>query len=240
MVICGGATKLAAQSMADRLKTIAGILIEASAADIVLENGLARVAGTDEGVPIPEIARIAHHQSHRLEPGAEPSLRTRGSYDPAGTFSNACHVAQVEVDLESGYVSLARFLVVEDAGVLINPMIVDGQVAGGVTQGIANALFEEIVYDDSGNILTTSLLDYLPPTAGEIPTIEILHLETITDTLLTGAKGIGEGGTIGAPAAVLNAIADALEPLGVEIFEMPATPQRVRAAIRRAQDERRE
>ncbi len=238
MVICGGATKLAAQSMAERLRAIAGSLLEASPMDIVLEDGRAQVAGTGEGVAIPDIARIAHHQSHRLEPGAEPGLSTRGSYDPAGTFSNACHVAEVEVDLESGHVRIDRFLVVEDAGVLINPMIVDGQISGGVTQGIANALFEEVVYDDAGNILTASLLDYLPPTAGEIPPIEILHLETITDASLTGAKGIGEGGAIGAPAAVLNAICDALEPLGIEIFEMPATPQRVRAAIRRAQEEK--
>jgi aerobic carbon-monoxide dehydrogenase large subunit len=110
-------------------------------------------------------------------------------------------------------------------------MIVDGQIQGGVAQGIANALFEEIIYDDTGNILTASLADYLPPTAREIPAIEIHHLATLTRASVTKAKGLGEGGTIGAPAAVLNAINDALSPFGVSIDELPATPQRIRAAL---------
>ena len=126
---------------------------------------------------------------------------------------------------------IARSLV-SDAGVLVNPMIADGQIAGGVTQGIANALYEEVVYDGSGNVLTTSFLDYLPPTSSEVPRIEISHLCTVTDFSLTGAKGLGEGGAIGAPAAVLNAISDALEPFGVETLEMPATPDRILALLR--------
>ena len=126
----------------------------------------------------------------------------------------------------------------EDAGRSINPMIADGQVHGGVAQGIANALLEEIVYDETGNILTASLADYLPPTAREIPRDRDLHhLETLTDASITKAKGLGEGGAIGAPAAVINAINDALSPFGVAIDEMPATPQRIRAALR-AQQER--
>ncbi len=238
MVISGGATKLAALAMRDVIAGIAADLLEAAPQDILLEGGRARVAGTDRAVPIAEIARISYHQSHRLAPGSRPGIATTGTYDPAGTFSNACHVAVVEVDPETGAVHIERFLVVEDAGVLVNPMIVDGQIAGGVTQGIANALYEEIIYDDAGNILTTSLLDYLPPTVSEVPAIEIVHLETITDASITGAKGIGEGGTIGAPAAVINAISDALAPLGIEIMEMPTTPERVRAAIRRALEDR--
>ena len=126
---------------------------------------------------------------------------------------------------------MSRFLVIEDAGTLINPMIVDGQIRGGVAQGIANAMFEEIVYED-GNILTASMLDYLPPTATEIPDIEIGHLSTPTDATITGAKGLGEGGTIGAPAAILNAISDAISHLDLEINELPATPDRIRALIR--------
>jgi len=113
-------------------------------------------------------------------------------------------------------------------------MIVDGQIHGGVAQGIANALFEEIIYDDTGNILTASLADYLPPTAREIPPIEVHHLETPTGASVTKAKGLGEGGAIGAPAAVLNAINDALSPFGVSIDEFPATPQRIHAALRAA------
>jgi carbon-monoxide dehydrogenase large subunit len=234
MVISGGASHLAATSLRDMIVEVAGDLLEASSADIVLIDGVAVVRGTDRGVPIAEIARVAHHQSHRLAPGRNPGLRAVATYDPAGTFSNACHVAVVEVDVETGGVRLDRFIVVEDAGLLINPVIVDGQIAGGVTQGIANALYEEIVYDELGNILTTSLLDYLPPTMSEIPPIEIHHLETVTDASITGAKGLGEGGAIGAPAAVINAISDALRPLGVEVTEMPVTPSRLRGLIREA------
>ena len=232
MVISGGACQLAADELASTLRSIAAELLEADASDIELIGGRASVRGTDVGVSIADLARTAHHQSHRMPAGAPPGLRASATYDPAGTFSNACHVAVVEVDLETGHVDLERFVVVEDAGVLVNPMIVDGQIAGGVTQGIANALYEEVVYDEAGNILTASLLDYLPPTVAEIPRIEIEHLVTITDATITGAKGIGEGGTIGAPAAVVNAVSDALRPLGVEVFEMPITPDRIRALIR--------
>jgi carbon-monoxide dehydrogenase large subunit len=122
--------------------------------------------------------------------------------------------------------------VVEDAGRLINPMIVDGQIHGGVVQGIGNALYEEIVYAEDGNILTSSFADYLPPSAAEIPPIEVHHRMTLTNASITEAKGVGEGGAIGAPAAVINAICDALGPFGIEINEMPATPERVRALIR--------
>src|SRR5262249_32342095 len=149
-----------------------------------------------------------------------------------GTFSNACHLAMVEVDVETGHVRVDKYLVAEDAGRLINPMIVDGQIAGGIAQGIGNALYEEIVYDAAGNILTATLADYLPPTARQIPAVDILHRETWTEASVTKAKGLGEGGAIGAPAAILNAINDALAPLGVTIDEFPATPQRLRAALR--------
>ena len=232
MVIAGGAVHIAAGRMRERLAQVAGAVLEANADDIVFAAGRATVTGTGFGVPIADLARIAHHHTERLEPGTPAGLAVEASYDPAGTFSNACHIAEVEVDPETGATTVTRFVVVEDAGRLINPMIVDGQIRGGVTQGIANALYEEVVYDEEGNILTGSLMDYLPPTAAEIPDIEILHLETITDATITGAKGLGEGGTIGAPAAVLNAISDALAHLDLAIDEMPATPERVRALIR--------
>ncbi len=235
MVIAGGATKLAAERLAARLKEIAAHHLEASPEDIRLEQGSAVVAGTSVGVTLPEIARIAHHSSHLLPDGLEPGLAVTATYDPAGTFSNACHAAVVEVDPDTGHVRLERFVVIADAGVEVNPMIVEGQIHGGVTQGIANALYEELVTDDDGNLLTASLMDFLPPTAAEIPIIEVTHVQTITDASITGAKGVGEGGAIGAPAAVLNAVSDALAPLGIEVNEMPATPARVRELIRRAQ-----
>jgi len=132
-------------------------------------------------------------------------------------------------------VKVEKFLVAEDAGRIINPMIADGQVHGGIAQGIGNALLEEIIYDESGGILTATLADYLPPTAHEIPPIELHHIETPSTNSITKAKGLGEGGAIGAPAAIINAINDALSPFGVEIDEIPATPQRIRAAIRNAE-----
>jgi aerobic carbon-monoxide dehydrogenase large subunit len=234
LVIAGGASLLAARKVRAKLTKMAGILLEASADDIVLEADAARVAGTDRAVPIATLARAAYHQTHRFKGEIEPGILESATYDPPGTFSNACHVAMVEVDIETGRVMIEKFLVAEDAGRLINPMIVDGQIHGGVAQGIANALLEEIIYDETGNILTATLADYLPPTAREVPPIEIHHLETLTPASVTKAKGLGEGGAIGAPAAVVNAINDALAPFGVEIDEFPATPQRIRAALRNA------
>ena len=154
LVIAGGACRLAAGQLRNKLLAAAGHLLEAEPADIVLADGRATVRGTDLGIEIPALARIAYHQSHRLGANFDQSLTAAATYDPAGTFSNACHVAIVEVDLETGGVRLERFLVVEDAGRLINPMIAEGQISGGVAQGIANALLEEVVYDESGNILT--------------------------------------------------------------------------------------
>jgi carbon-monoxide dehydrogenase large subunit len=232
LVIAGGACKLAAEQLRARLATLAGHLLEAEASDIVLEDGKASVRGTDLAIEIPALARAAYHQSQRFGQDLDPELAVSATYDPAGTYSNACHVAIVEVDPETGQVALERFLVVEDAGRLINPMIVGGQICGGVAQGIANALLEEVVYDAAGNILTGSLADYLPPTCAEIPPIEIAHLETVSDASVTKAKGLGEGGAIGAPAAVLGAISDALRPFGIEVLEMPATPRRIRDLLR--------
>jgi carbon-monoxide dehydrogenase large subunit len=234
LVIAGGATLMAARKIGAKLRVLAGHLLEAAAHDIVLEGGVARVAGTDRTVPIATLARAAYHQAHRFGGELTPGLAESATYDPPGTFSNACHVAIVEVDIETGKVALERLLVAEDAGRLINPMIAEGQIHGGVAQGIANALLEEIVHDDTGNILTATFADYLLPTAHEMPPIEILHLETLTEASITKAKGLGEGGAIGAPAAILNAINDALTPFAVSIDDFPATPQRIRAALRAA------
>ena len=226
-VIAGGACKLAAIKLRERLTEVAAQTLEAAASDIEICDGRAVVRGTDLGVAVPQLARAAYHESHRFPAIAETGLSAVATYDPDGTFSNACHMAIVEVDTVTGGVKIERFVIVEDAGVLINPTIVEGQIHGGVAQGIANALYEQIVYDEAGNILTGSLADYLVPTMAEIPELEIHHLETITDASITGVKGVGEGGAIGAPGAVLNAVVDALRPFGVELFEMPITPQRI-------------
>ncbi|HXX09722.1 MAG TPA: xanthine dehydrogenase family protein molybdopterin-binding subunit [Pseudolabrys sp.] len=232
LVISGGATLIAARKIRAKLIKMASDLLEAAPDDIVLSEGFAKVTGTDRAIPIARLAREAYTQTHRFKGEIEPGFTETGHYDPPGTFSNACHVAIVEVDIETGHVKVEKFLVAEDAGRIINPMIADGQVHGGIAQGIGNALLEEIIYDENGGILTATLADYMPPTAREIPPIELHHIETPSPNSITKAKGLGEGGTIGAPAAVVNAINDALSPLGVEINEMPATPQRIRAALR--------
>jgi carbon-monoxide dehydrogenase large subunit len=231
-VIAGGACKLAAVKLRERLNEVAAQTLEAAVADIEINDGRAAVRGTDLGIAVPQLARAAYHESHRFPAIVETGLSAVATYDPAGTFSNACHVAIVEVDTATGQIAIERFVIVEDAGVLLNPTIVEGQIHGGVAQGIANALYEEVVYDEGGNILTGSLADYLVPTMAEIPDLEIHHLETITDASITGVKGVGEGGAIGAPAAILNAVSDALSPFGIGIFEMPITPQRILQLLR--------
>jgi carbon-monoxide dehydrogenase large subunit len=226
---------MAARKIGTKLRIMAGQLLEAAADDIVLADGVARVAGTDREIPIAALARAAYHQAHRFSSELTPGLRESATYDPPGTFSNACHIAVVAIDIETGKVTLEKLLVAEDAGRLINPMIAEGQIHGGVAQGIANALLEEIVYDNGGNALTATFADYLLPTARDVPAIEIHHLETQSEAFsITKAKGLGEGGAIGAPAAILNAINDALAPFGVSIDELPATPQRIRAVLRAA------
>ena len=231
-VLAGGACKRAAATLRERLGEVAGQMLEAAASDVEIANGRAVVRGSDIGVVVGRLARAAYHESHRFPGIAETGLSAVATYDPAGTFSNACHVAVVEVDIATGAVAVERFVVVEDAGILLNPTIVEGQIAGGVAQGIANALYEEVFYDDGANILSGSLADYLVPTMAEIPRLEIHHLETVTDASITGVKGVGEGGAIGAPAAVLNAVSDALAPFGVAVFEMPITPQRLLNLLR--------
>ena len=232
LVISGGASLIAAHKVRAKLIKIASTMLEAAEGDIILADGVAKIAGTDRVIPIARLAREAYTQTHRFKGEIEPGLIETGTYDPPGTFSNACHVAIVEVDADTGRVVVERYVVAEDAGRLINPMIAEGQVHGGIAQGIGNALLEEIIYDENGSILTANLSDYMPPTAREIPPIELHHIETPSVNSITKAKGLGEGGTIGAPAAVLNAINDALAPFGAQIDEMPATPQRIRAALR--------
>lgn len=180
MVIAGGASLMAAQEVAERLRTLAADRLDCLPSDIDLVDGQARRRDDGEAVPIPVLARDTYHASQLIPDKGEPALESVGLYDPTGTFANACHVAEVEVDPMTGRVEITRFLVAEDAGRLINPAIVDGQITGGIVQGIANALYEELIYDERGVLVTTSLMDYLPPTVAEVPDIDIVHLETIS------------------------------------------------------------
>jgi aerobic carbon-monoxide dehydrogenase large subunit len=232
VVIGGGAAGRAADIVATRLRKAAASLLEASPADIELTEGTARIRGDETAaIPIPELARMAHFQAHRLAEDLRYGLEARASFDPPGTFSNACHVAMVTIDPGTCAVRLHRYLVVEDCGVVINPMVVDGQVRGGVTQGAAAALLERVCFDPDGQPLSATLMDYLAPTAAEMCDVDIVHLQTPSGFSETGAKGMGEGGAIGTPAAVLNAINDALSDTGIRFDHIPVLPQHLSAAL---------
>jgi aerobic carbon-monoxide dehydrogenase large subunit len=234
IVIGGGAASRAAQQVAGHLRQVAAHLLEASATDIELADGCARIKGdTSAAVPISELARVVYFQAHSLPEPLRYGLEARESCDPPGTFSNSCHAVLVTIDPGTCEIRLCRYLVVEDCGVVINPLVVDGQVRGGVAQGIAAALFERIRYDSDGQPGSATLMDYLAPTAAEICPIDIVHLETPSAHSETGAKGMGEGGTIGAPAAVLNAINDALRETPACFGHIPVLPGDVHAALTR-------
>ena len=228
-VIAGGAAIRAGQALKDKALRIAGHMMESNPSALDIQDGQVFIKGkADRRLPFREVARAAYGGLRRLPKDMEPGLEVTRFYDPYfGTASNATHVAVVEVDRDTYQVKIERYIVVEDCGRIINPMIVDGQVRGGVAQGIGAALYEEVVYDEAGQLLTGSLVDYLVPTASELPPVEVYHIETPSPTTLGGFRGMGEGGTIGAPAALANAVSDALAPLGIEINELPITPQRL-------------
>ncbi|CAL8969910.1 Caffeine dehydrogenase subunit alpha [Rhodoplanes serenus] len=217
----GGAVHEAALKIAAKLKAIAAHLLQTDASCIALHGGRAVVIGNEGSyVEIRRLARIALRNVDQMPAGMEPGLEAQCSLDgPAdGTYSNAVHAAVVEIDIATGKLRLRRFVVVEDCGTILNPLIVDGQVRGGVVQGIGSAILEHFVYDEDGQPLTTSFADYLMPLAPEIPNIEVHHIETPTPRTPLGAKGLGEGGAIGPPAAIANAVADAL---GVPVSATP-------------------
>jgi carbon-monoxide dehydrogenase large subunit len=179
-------------------------------------------------VDLGRIAALAYAGTRRLPKGLEPGLEATRFYDPYfGTATGAAHLAVVEVDPETWAVRVLRHVAVEDCGRVINPLVVEGQTVGAVAQGVGAALLEEVVHDEDGQVLTASLMDYPVPSAMEVPPVEVHHLDRPSPTTLGGFKGVGEGGTIGAPAAVANAVADALAPLGVEVRELPITPDRL-------------
>lgn len=227
-VIGGGAITLAARAVRTKICEIAAYILGAAPEDLEVTEGqvLSRV-NAGRQISVADVARRAYLITGDWPAGLEPGLEATAYYDPPPiTWSNAVHVAAVEVDRATGEVRLRGYVVVEDCGRVINPVILDGQVQGGVAQGIGNALYEEIVYDQDGQLLTGSLMDYLIPTAVEVPEVRISHMETPSPFTVGGYKGAGEGGTIGPPAAIANAVSDAL---GQRVFRLPLTPDRVRA-----------
>ncbi len=187
------------------------------------------------GVDYAELARITYDTPQELPPGTPAGLEETGRYTAATPqmWTNATHVCTCEVDVTTGQVELLRYIVSEDCGPMINPSVVEGQIDGGTVQGIGGALYEHLVYDEDGNPVTTTFLDYLLPTAADVPVIEHGHMET-PGPGPGGYKGVGEGGAIGAPPAVVNAVADALAPFGVVITEQPLTPSRIVALLESA------
>jgi carbon-monoxide dehydrogenase large subunit len=241
MVVGGGATHRAAGALAERLRGLAAHLLEAAPEDVELAGGRAAVRGSpDRALSFADLGRIAYLEVPKLPEGEQPGLECQASFDPPGTFSNATHGCVVEIDPETGAVQIERYVVAEDCGVMVNPAIVEGQVLGGVAQGIAAALYEELRFGDEGQPQATSFMDYLVPTAAEMPDVEILHLETRSQFSETGAKGMGEGGTMGAPACIATAVADAVAHLGVEVDRLPIRPDELLAALRERRPEQEE
>jgi carbon-monoxide dehydrogenase large subunit len=235
MVMSGGAVATACEAIAARVKSIASKLLEVSPTDLVLQDGEVRVEGTDRRLTLAEVAHVWYRQPQLLPADVDPAgLEATAGYKAkvdTGTFSYACHAAAVRVDTETGHVEILDYAIVEDGGKLVNPLIADGQVFGGTAQGIGTALYEEMPFDANGQPLATTLADYLLPSATEVPSMRIDHLETPSPYTRFGQKGIGEGGAIAPPAAIANAVNDALAPLGVEITESPLTPRRIVEAI---------
>ncbi|WP_326725570.1 xanthine dehydrogenase family protein molybdopterin-binding subunit [Streptomyces sp. NBC_00243] len=234
ITVGGSAVRLAAAKLGDKLRAIAGARWDIDPDDVELTDGAARRRdGASDVLTFEDIADIAYLRAHLLPKDIEPGLTAAATFDVFndGTFSNATHGVVVELHEGTGQVEILRYVCVEDCGVAINPQVVEGQCRGGIAQGIAGALFEQVTYDDQGEPSATSFMDYKVPTAHEIPDVLIHHLETPSAFTETGAKGAGEGGTIGAPAAVLNAVNDALRATGVELDNTPVTPETVHRAL---------
>jgi aerobic carbon-monoxide dehydrogenase large subunit len=235
LAVGGMALVSACDKVVEKARVIAAGLMEASADDLEWTPGRFSVRGDPEkGVTIGEIA-LATFAAHNLPDGVEPSLDSDATYDPENfSFPHGTHLCATEVDTETGMVTIRSYVAVDDVGKVVNPLIVEGQVHGGIAQGIAQALYEEAVYDDAGNLLTTTLADYLVPSAADLPSYVTSRTESPSDNRL-GVKGVGEAGTIASTPAVVNAVIDALRPLGVSEVTMPCTPERVWRAIQTAQ-----
>lgn len=237
IVMAGGAVGSACELLGERVRKIAGHLMQADPADIKLEGGMASAGSST--ISIEEVARTWYLKPQLLPDDVDPrGLDVVAGYKTAkdtGTFSYACHAVKVEVDMDLGHVRLLDYVIVEDAGTMINPMVVDGQVYGGAAQGIGTALFEEMCFDASGQPLASTLADYHLPLASDLPNIRIEHLETPSPLSKFGQKGIGESGAIGPPAAIANAVNDALAFISAEVAEVPMTPERVLSAIANAE-----
>jgi aerobic carbon-monoxide dehydrogenase large subunit len=238
MVMAGGAVARACTVLSERINNIGAHLLKVPLESVTLADGIVSSTQCSETTSIEEIARTWYLKPQLLPDNVDSGgLEITTGYKPqkdSGTFSYACHAVVVAIDPELGTTEILKYAISEDGGVLVNPMIVDGQIYGGVAQGIGTALYEEMPFDRNGQPLASTLADYLLPGATEVPSIEIDHMETPSPYTEFGQKGIGESGAIGPPAAIVNAINDALRPLRAEICEVPVTPHRLLGAITQA------
>ncbi|MGN6301920.1 MAG: xanthine dehydrogenase family protein molybdopterin-binding subunit [Angustibacter sp.] len=231
LVVGGIAVVKAAEKVVEKAKVMAAHLLEASADDLEFADGKFTVRGTDQAVSMGEIA-FAAFQGHNLPDGIEPTLDSDATFDPEDfSFPHGTHLCATEVDTETGRVKIRSYVCVDDIGEVVNPLIVEGQVHGGLAQGIAQALYEEAVYDDQGTLTTATFVDYLVPSAADLPHFVTDRTTTPSTTNPLGVKGVGEAGTIASTPAVVNAVVDELRHLGVKDVEMPMSPQRVWRAI---------
>ncbi|MGH3366672.1 MAG: xanthine dehydrogenase family protein molybdopterin-binding subunit [Nocardioidaceae bacterium] len=231
LTVGGIAVTKAVDKVIEKARPIAAHMLEASPDDLEFTGGRFGVRGTDKGVGIAEVA-LATFAAHDLPDGAEPTLDADATFDPDNfSFPHGTHLCAVEVDTETGESRIRSYVCVDDVGAVVNPLIVEGQVHGGLVQGIAQAMFEEAVYDESGTLVTGSFVDYLVPSAPDLPHFTTDRTETLSTTNDLGVKGVGEAGTIASTPAVVNAIVDALRPYGVNDVRMPCTPHRVWQAI---------
>jgi aerobic carbon-monoxide dehydrogenase large subunit len=238
LAVGGEAVARAALKVQDKAKRICAALLEAAPEDIELVDGNYQVKGSpDKSMTMVEIAGAAHIPPQELPADIEPGLEESSFYDPENfVFPFGAHACVVDVDVETGKVKVVRYVAVDDCGPAINPMLIDGQIHGGVVHAIGQALYEQVVYDEDGQLVTGTFVDYALPTAAEVPSFETDRTETPSPTNGLGVKGIGEAGTIAASPAVTEAVLDALRPLGVEWLDMPLTPMRVWQAIQAAQN----
>ena len=234
LAVGGVALYYAAERIVEKARRIAAHQLEVDDSDLEYEAGSFGVRGTDRALTLKEIA-FGAWTAHNLPDGMEPGLEASYVYDPPNfSWPAGTHVAVVEVDVETGAVDLIRYVAVDDVGTVINPMVVDGQVAGGIAQGVAQALWEEAVYDETGQLLTGTMVSYAVPSAAELPSFELDRTASPSPTNPLGVKGVGETGTIASTAAAMNAVVDALAPFGIRDLEMPATPERVWRALEEA------
>jgi carbon-monoxide dehydrogenase large subunit len=234
LAVGGVAVWHATEKIIVKARTIAAHQLEVAEDDLEYAGGRFTVAGTDKSMSVTDAA-LAAWTAHNLPDGTEPGLEDTAVYDPPNfSWPAGCHIAVVEIDEETGATELRRYVAVDDVGTVINPTIVDGQVHGGIAQGVAQALYEEAVYDDDGNLATGSMVNYLVPSAAELPNFELERTESPSPTNPMGVKGVGETGTIASPAAVMNAVVDALSPYGITDIDMPAKPERIWRAITEA------